>query len=288
MKLHMAEVGCGRFSRASPRSVILDWLHGINDFQDPPQKKRRRMSFPHTRLPITPPISSISTADLNYNATTKREGTRKRPHACHDLDQTPQGPSLTSAKRSRSKSPQSIAQGSTADDYDDDDSNARSRTTSNSTSRLSGKASPLRQIAALRIQPEPVIMRALTSITADIPQALNTIRRQMELTGSGYAVLSLRGMGIEDASQLAELDIPPFAVAESPGAREAIGPIPSIQAASDLVSDAVRCQEAGFDEHGWNLAVHYPLINLALGLPRRPGRIGLNGNDDMGVDLIPW
>lgn len=287
----------------SPRSIIHDWLDGIDISTDSPflgqRKRKRKRKVAPTHPLVTPPMSSsASQAELDDDSTTPEHhrGARKRPRHDSDPDRTPRGQaraSLGQRKRRHGSAHSGVADGSDDDDRSSRISLAPSSTTKTTSSSAPGydaishTGSPLRQIASLRIQTESVTMRALTSGTEDMPPALNAMWREMEIINSGFGVLCPNSNGV-NASSLKALDIPSFAVAESPEKRSALGPTPSADAVCDLLADAVRCQEAGFDEHGWNVDVHAPLIKLALDLPRRPGRKQTPGGLDMGVDLIPW
>lgn len=46
--------------------------------------------------------------------------------------------------------------------------------------------------------------------------------------------------------------------------RQALGGLPPIDALVEIWSKAQRCEDKGHSEAGWNCAVHYPLMELAL------------------------
>lgn len=54
-----------------------------------------------------------------------------------------------------------------------------------------------------------------------------------------------------------------------PATRDPLGPTPALDTVREIVSAATYSEASLQTEHGWNCAVHYPLIQIALGIRRR-------------------
>lgn len=64
------------------------------------------------------------------------------------------------------------------------------------------------------------------------------------------------------------------------GERQALGRLPPIDALVEIWSKAQKCEDKGHSEAGWNCAVHYPLMELAL----KHSNITRNETEELSVD----
>jgi len=62
--------------------------------------------------------------------------------------------------------------------------------------------------------------------------------------------------------------------------RDAVGPTPPLTEVMKILDDSMWCQETDQFEHGWNCAVHFPVLRLALhGTGQRQKQL---------VNFTPW
>lgn len=130
-----------------------------------------------------------------------------------------------------------------------------------STTTSSSKASPRKKMAALQLDPEGIEMRPLMlDGENDLPGPLAELIRTLDPFGSG--IISREEKAALDVEPKAP-NLPDFYF-DDPAVREKIGSTPPIDAVLDIISLAKECDATGQSEHGWNCAVHFPLLQRAL------------------------
>lgn len=157
-----------------------------------------------------------------------------------------------------------------------------SATSRGESSQTSGSKSARRQLASAALGPRPIIQRRITDATG----RLGVLASSIEDVGSGMTtgiISAKERSAIEEAfrdpsNRLKTL--PPGHYYGDPEERLKVGPTPSVAEILSITHEATLCQEQDLTEHGWNCAVHFPLLRLALhGSTRRRKQL---------LDFIPW
>ncbi|KAK1761906.1 hypothetical protein QBC33DRAFT_564290 [Phialemonium atrogriseum] len=192
-----------------------------------------------------------------------------------ETDQASHGmPSPTSKRRRRSPvhdllddtEEQTPRPKRTANHFDMHSLSSQSRSQSQSHSQTSGASSPRKRLATMELGPEGIEVRPLTEANRALPDSLMELIADMEQIKSGISVISssLRdAITLQPRIRLREIN---FA---EPATRDPLGPTPAVDTVREIVSAATYSEASLQTEHGWNCAVHYPLIQLALGIRRR-------------------
>ncbi|TLS20309.1 uncharacterized protein PpBr36_11425 [Pyricularia pennisetigena] len=230
---------------------ISDWIEGV------PVKalKRKRFSYLRTRPidPPTPPSTQIGPGNvppisIMNTPPTKRQ--RNFPSRQAEFDEAEQTPRPTA----------STLRSNVSLGY----------STSSRTSKRS--SSPRKRQAELEVEPEEAIqVRSLSN--GRLPDELFSLVSELEKVASGDTPVlhaSLRQelkYAEEEAKERRALGyrIPDsaFTGAAEDTTADLITDIPAAKVC-ELLLAALRCQERKHDENGWNQAVHYRLLRLAL------------------------
>ncbi|TLS20617.1 uncharacterized protein PpBr36_11082 [Pyricularia pennisetigena] len=230
---------------------ISDWIESL------PVKalKRKRCSYPQTRPsdPPTPPATQIGPGNvppvsIMNTPPTKRQ--RNFPSRQAEFDEAEQTPRPTASTLRSNVS--------------------LSYSTSSRTSKRS--SSPRKRQAELEVEPEEAIqVRSLAN--GRLPDELFSLVSELEKVASGDAPVLHASLkqelkhAEEEAKQRRALGyrIPEsaFTGAEEDTTADVITDVPAARVCEVLLA-ALRCQERKHDENGWNQAVHYRLLRLAL------------------------
>ncbi|KAJ9130074.1 hypothetical protein NKR23_g12358 [Pleurostoma richardsiae] len=139
--------------------------------------------------------------------------------------------------------------------------------TSSAASTRSTASSPRKKMVFLSLLSEGVERRSLEYGTRGLPLALGMLLKDIDTAALGYNVISKDRMG-EIRDQASMEPFPDFVFSE-PGKRDTLGVTPALAEVLDILNEAKWCFETGQAEHGWNCAVHYRLMRLALHGSRR-------------------
>lgn len=142
-------------------------------------------------------------------------------------------------------------------------------------SQASGRSSPTKQIAALELNPEGVETRVLSLKNQSLPPALSELLLDFEMCSNGVQVASssLEPEIKDHAKKDPEFHVFLPHMYASPQERDALGPTPPIGEVTKLVNDATEAQASRQNEAGWNMMVHWPLLDNAIHGRRRQNQL---------------
>ncbi|KAF4986695.1 hypothetical protein FDECE_15821 [Fusarium decemcellulare] len=142
-------------------------------------------------------------------------------------------------------------------------------------SRISGYSSPAKQITALELNPKGLERRVLSLGNRSLPSALSDLLVDLDMCSNGHQVIS---KGLESEIKQHAGENPEFRVFlnhvyTSPDQRDVLGPTPPIEEVTKLVKDAAEAQASRQNEAGWNMMVHWPLLDSAIYGRRRQDQL---------------
>lgn len=149
----------------------------------------------------------------------------------------------------------------------------------NDSSRTSSK-SALRQLSRIALDPAPIIQRDMAQATGRLGTLVSSLEAIED--GSLGIIPAETRPAIEKAISSAPRmrSSPADHVYSDPEKRRKLGPIPPVADVLSVIDEASRCQRLELAEHGWNCAVHFPLLRLALH--------GSMSRQDQLLDFVPW
>ncbi|KAL8366867.1 hypothetical protein RB595_005029 [Gaeumannomyces hyphopodioides] len=266
---------------------VLRWLRALprESSQPPLTCKRKRPG-----RPSSPPLTG------SEGGPSLRAGSRPAPLRAMD---TPPPPKRHRALASRSGTAAAAAAVGDVNDPDEQTprpSLPRGRlktliapsipSTTTTSQRTGSGSSPRKRRAQLEVEPEePIEVRPLTG-NNNLPRELLALFKELNAVADGCASFlhpSLRPELWEVAEEADRQGLWGYDIVETAFAQEAGGgggggsvvddvPVAAVQ---DLLLAAARCHKRGQDENGWNQAVHFRLLRLAL-------------PPDGFVDFEPW
>ncbi|KAF5021015.1 hypothetical protein F66182_6946 [Fusarium sp. NRRL 66182] len=153
---------------------------------------------------------------------------------------------------------------------------------SEAASQTSGRSSPSKQLqlAGLEIDPNGFKRHALDLKNPELPPALRSMLLELQnCKGSGLGVVSNHWQQdiMERASQDAEFCVFLPHMFVPAGERDQLGPTPSPDEAMFLAQKTNQCDTTSQNEAGWNMMVHYPLLDRAIYGPQIQRRSQLVG-----------
>ncbi|KAM5529337.1 hypothetical protein FOXYSP1_17181 [Fusarium oxysporum f. sp. phaseoli] len=134
----------------------------------------------------------------------------------------------------------------------------------------SGNSSPTKRgISAMRM--DGLITHPSFDGSEPLPDALDDIVQDIKRDSGGFDIMTAadkiefekRASAGGNHVHLFQKALKPDPVDKS-GVREALGRLPPVDALVEIWQKAERCQDNSHSEAGWNCAVHYPLMELAL------------------------
>ncbi|EMT73063.1 hypothetical protein FOC4_g10000314 [Fusarium odoratissimum] len=134
----------------------------------------------------------------------------------------------------------------------------------------SGNSSPTKRgISAMRM--DGLITHPSFDGSEPLPDALDNIVQDIKRDSGGFDIMTAadkiefekRASAGGNHVHLFQKALKPDPVDKS-GVREALGRLPPVDALVETWQKAERCQNHSHSEAGWNCAVHYPLMELAL------------------------
>ncbi|KAK7421715.1 hypothetical protein QQZ08_009803 [Neonectria magnoliae] len=228
--------------------LVLDWLEGIPYSSEPgldlstaPTRKILKRRRVH-QAPTPDPPSGMSSID-----DVESQGARKRPHVDEETPRPKQ-------RSRRAISPPSLS----------DHASYSQKSASQTSNR-----SPQRQLAALELVDEGVIVREMSSLQ-DRPPELASLLSKMQLISRGIGILdpSLRpSFRSHHNARASEIGLDAFWFSND---RNQLGCTPGIEAVLKIHAFAAECAQNSHPEANWITLVHDGLLRLALQPPHKP------------------
>ncbi|KUI64120.1 hypothetical protein VM1G_10917 [Cytospora mali] len=155
-------------------------------------------------------------------------------------------------------------------DHPDNDASVTSSSRSGISSRSgrSGTSSPRKKKVQMGAAPEPIDFRGISLESLpkdDMPTELRELLWELSEVQGGEPVISRElKAAIEEEYTQRCIRLLPDRVYADPATRDALGPSPHPRDMFAVHQDARRCYDSMQDEAGWNAAVHWPLLRLAV------------------------
>jgi len=295
--------GNSRMNNPSHDIDIISWLSSVSTPTSARKTRKRKQSVTGRSSTAAMGPTEDGRRSSNFLAAGDGDGDGDGSDN-NEAPVTPKRPRLVDTATDQTPRPHAAARskGSSA-------SSRVSRSSSNHTRGSGTSSSPRKKLVALSMEPQGIERRVLARSAPGIPAKLVDFLTKMEAAAYGPGIISStqkvcghNGLFFSSSSRLTWLTRTPplqqqamieqinqdsslgdmpfdflFGDAET---RDSIGPTPSLPDVVNILDDAMWCQETGQFEHGWNCAVHFSLLRLALHGPGRRKR--------QLVDFTPW
>ncbi|KAK1761711.1 hypothetical protein QBC33DRAFT_553411 [Phialemonium atrogriseum] len=280
-----------------PHTDILDWLSHV-DFQPDSPSPSHANRVPKRHRDCSQPLSPPSSERIETSApkphymsesdipTSKRRrlGLEGNNYDEEDQQQTPRASensrSLQDETRwstSPTKRHQGLQRNHSTQAVSIISVSSQSDSQSQASSRTSGRSSPTKRMAAMELNLDGLESRTLSLTNPDLPNALADLLSEMEVCSTGAGVVSRSRKDEIDAQASTDRS---FAVFRDfmfgiPEARDRFGTTPTVPDVQWILEEARECQDTIQSESGWNMAVHFPLLQKAIyGCQRRKQLVG--------------